>query len=83
MLPLSTYSKQKVRHRLFSNFPFIFRKVKAYSDWQRHNAPINQSVHDGGNNVLSDDPLRRIVVVSHDAQAHGAQFLALGYGQDA
>jgi len=78
MLPLSTYGKQKIRHRLFSHFPLVFRRFKSFSDWQRHNASINQSARDGNNNLLSGDPLRRIVVVSHDAQAHGAQFLALG-----
>lgn len=77
-LLLSTRGKQKIRHRLFSNFPFVFRRFKSYPDWQRHNAPIDNSSHAVSANAPGSDPSRRIVVVSHDAQAHGAQFLALG-----
>ncbi|MFZ2540214.1 MAG: glycosyltransferase family 4 protein [Gallionella sp.] len=77
-LPLSTRDKEKLRHRLFSNFPFIFRRFKSYADWQRHNAPIDNSLHDVSYSASRSDPSQRIVVVSHNAQAHGAQFLALG-----
>ena len=77
-LPLSTRDRQKLRHRLFSNFPFVFRRLKSYADWQRHNAPVDNSSHDMSYDASRSDQSRRIVVVSHDAQAHGAQFLALG-----
>lgn len=87
-LPISARDKQLIRHRLFKNFPFIFRRFKSYSDWQRHITPINKTSFNGlgcagsgsGENCTASqvDPTRSIVVVSHDAQAHGAQFLALG-----
>lgn len=77
-LPLSTRDRQKIRHRLFSKTPFIFGRFKSYADWQRHNAPIDNSSHDVSYNASRSESSRRIVVVSHDAQAHGAQFLALG-----
>lgn len=87
-LPLSTQLKQKTRHRLFKNFPFIFRHFKSYPDWLRDNAPIDDSVissqgygylnYEMGSTARPCELLQRVVVVSHDARPHGAQFLALG-----
>ena len=77
-LPFSTHGKQKIRHRLFSYLPFIFRRFKSYSDWQVHSAPIDNHSYGENFQTLASTPSRRVVVVSHDAQAHGAQFLALG-----
>jgi glycosyltransferase involved in cell wall biosynthesis len=77
VLPLSTLYKQKTRHRLFSKLPSIVRQSKAYQDWLIDNPPINNSAFEDCE-MLPSDPSRRIAVVSHDAQAHGAQFLALG-----
>lgn len=87
-LLLSTRNKKIIKHRLFRNFPFIFRWFKSYPDWLIQNPPINHSLlnfqHFGCSNpeeickTLLKDPSRRILVVSHDAQAYGGQFLALG-----
>lgn len=87
-LPLSTRGIQKIKHRLFSKFPFIFQRCKPYLDWQADNAPTdNHPLNtrryrcpetDENCEALPSDPSRRIIVVSHDAHPHGAQFLALG-----
>lgn len=75
-LPLSARSRHMIRHRLFRNFPFIFGRFKTYPDWLMLNPPTSLSSLDEEGRM--HDPSRRIVLVSHDAQAHGAQFLALG-----
>ena len=87
-LPLSERDKLKIRHRLFRHFPFIFYRRRSYPDWLRDNAPVNNSSLNiqrygypnpgEGCKALLSDPAQRIVVVSHDAQAFGAPFLALG-----
>src|SRR4030067_27795 len=87
-LPLSTRAKQKIKHRLFRNFPFIFRWFKFYSDWLIQNPPINNCLldiqHHGSSDpeecskTLLKDSSRNILVVSHDAQPFGGEFLALG-----
>lgn len=43
-----------------------------------HNAPAYRCAHDLSYKTTQSDPSQRILVVSHDAQAHGGQFLALG-----
>lgn len=80
-LPFSMRDKRKIKHRLFRNLPFIFRGSKSYTDWLIQNPPINNSSLNIQPCVRSNpdqDPSRRIMVVSHDAQAFGGQFLALG-----
>ncbi len=87
-LPLSSRSKKIIRHRLFRYFPLVFHRFKTYQDWLIQNPPVNNAFpsigHDGCSSpeatgrILQDDPSRRILVVSHDAQPFGGQFLALG-----
>lgn len=75
-IPLPARSRHMIRHRLFRNFPFIFSHFNTYPDWLMLNPRTGLSSSD--QECKMPDPSRRIVVVSHDAQAHGAQFLALG-----
>lgn len=87
-LPLSLRSRQKIKDYLFRNFPFILRRFKSYPDWRLDRVPFDSASsnnlhyvflnHDEVNRATSSDPAQRIVVVSHDARAHGAEFLALG-----
>lgn len=82
-LPITNLNKKIIRHRLFKKYPYIFRRFKSYQDWLRQSPPINNASlniqHYGcANTCATDDSSWRIVVVSHNAQAHGAQFLALG-----
>jgi len=81
VLSPSIRSKKIIKHRLFRNFPFIFRHFKSYSDWLRQNPPINHFSFDNQNEEpgnLNKELSRRIVFVSQNAQPYGSQFLALG-----
>ncbi|MFZ5524810.1 MAG: glycosyltransferase family 4 protein [Pseudomonadota bacterium] len=87
-LPLSLRSRHQIKNFLFRNLPFIFRRFKSYQNWQEDSAPFDSTSpnnphyvfidHDGDSKIPLGDPAHRIVVVSHDARAHGAEFLALG-----
>lgn len=76
-LPLSGSKRQKIRHRLFRNFPKVFGRAKGYREWLQLNPPVSCRPT-GHATAAAADPEQRIIVVSHDAQAHGGQFLALG-----
>jgi glycosyltransferase involved in cell wall biosynthesis len=80
-LPFSIRRKQKIRNWLFGNFAFVFRGCRSFPGWQEDNAAVKDGLSSfrfPGGEGLAGDSARRIIVVSHDAQAHGAQFLALG-----
>jgi len=87
-LPISPRSKNKFKHRLFRNFPYIFRRFQFYSDWQTQNPPITNPllVNQPPGSSIPDElditalkaPSQRILVVSNDAQAFGGPYLALG-----
>jgi len=76
-LPLTTHVRNMIRHRLFRNFPKVFGRMKGYREWQLLNPPVSDRPTGQVAEAVADSA-QRIIVVSHDAQAHGGQFLALG-----
>lgn len=77
-LTISVRSKRRVRHHLFRRFPYIFRSFKSYQDWLILNPRPGSSPSVGERGLQRGDPSRCLLVVSHDAQGHGAQLLTLG-----
>lgn len=88
VIPVPVRYKQRLQSYLFQTAPRLFSRFESYSEWKRDYAPIDYSAlvphadkqeSDGvENNHISADSSRRILVVTHNAKPHGAQFLALG-----
>lgn len=76
-LPVSARSRRRVKYVLFRYFPFIFRGPRIYLDWLTLNPPTGSSFPAADRSVSPGRTLPRLLVVSHDAQGHGAQLLAL------
>jgi glycosyltransferase involved in cell wall biosynthesis len=81
-VPVPVRYKQRLQSYLFQKAPSIFSKCPSYSEWKRDYAPIDydslrslEHIQDSTDPV---NPSHRIVLVTHDAKPHGAQFLALG-----
>lgn len=85
VIPVPVRYKQRLQSYLFQTAPRLFSKFESYSEWQKDYAPIDYSALSlqSGERDSADpaDSSQCIVVVTHDAKPHGAQFLALEIGR--
>lgn len=84
-LPFQNSQKIFLKNLIFQSFPFLFFWTGIYKDWEKSNHKLYKICIDGMvqiisriNNKISRFFLkRRIILVAHDAQPYGAEYLIL------